>query len=42
MEKRLVVKFPKYSGARFLKKVVARIAYIAATIKRMRKALQTG
>ena len=36
------MKSKKYSGARLRKNVVPRIAYIAATIKRRRKALHTG
>jgi hypothetical protein len=40
--KREVLKSKKYSGARLRKKFAPRIAYIADTIKRIRKALLTG
>ena len=42
MVKRLVKKSAKYSGDRLAKKLVARMAYMEATISRMRKAWQTG
>jgi hypothetical protein len=40
--KREVLKFKKYSGDSSPKKLVPRIAYIAAMMKRIKKALHTG